>query len=55
MLPTRIVAVAMTATTVCQSSIREPSAPAKMRSRAANAAALVAVAMKAVIGVGAPS
>ena len=50
-----MLATATTASAVCQSGCRSVIAPEKMRRKAAKAAALVAVAMKAVTVVGAPS
>ena len=54
-LPTTIVIVASTASAGPQSSCERPSASSNRRRKIANAAALVATAMNAVIGVGAPS
>ncbi len=53
-LPITIVTVASTASAGPQSGWALSSASSNSRSRIANAAALVATAMKAVIGVGAP-
>ena len=46
---------AIAASAGCQSAPAGPSATMKKRAKTANAAALVATAMKAVIGVGAPA
>ena len=55
MFPTTMLATAITAIAACQSGCRSGSAPEKSRRNAAKAAALVAVDMKAVTVVGAPS
>ncbi len=54
MLPTAIEMTARAASAGFQSSAIGPRATSKSRARAMKAAALVATAMKAVIGVGAP-
>ena len=54
-LPTKIVIVASVASAGPQSNWSPTSATSKIRSSTPNAAAFVATAMNAVIGVGAPS
>ena len=54
-LPITIVTAASTASAGPQSSCESPKAWSKRRMKTAKAAALVATAMKVVIGVGAPS
>ena len=54
-LPTTMLTTATTPMAICQVWTRSINGAAKMRRNATKAAALVAVAMNAVIGVGAPS